>query len=67
MAKTEQTTVTVKVAPRKSVYVGPDLKGPGSLIDLPSDEADELHEKGFVIDPDDDGSDQPPQIGGAVA
>jgi hypothetical protein len=67
MAKTEQTNVTVKVAARKSVYVGADLKGPGSLIELPADEAQALHEQGFVVDPDDDGSDQPPQIGGAAA
>lgn len=67
MAKTEQSTVTVKVAARKSVYVGSELKGPGSLIDLVPEDAADLHAKGFVVEPDDDGSDQPPQIGGGAA
>ncbi|QJD91800.1 hypothetical protein HH213_17920 [Duganella dendranthematis] len=67
MAKNDQTMVTVKVAPRKSVYVGAELKGPGSLIDLTPEDAEDLHGKGFVVDPDDDGSDQPAQIGSAAA
>jgi len=50
MAKAEK-IVQAKVAKRKSVDIEGKLYGPGSLIDLPIGEAEDLLEKGFVVDP----------------
>jgi len=52
MAKAEK-IVQAKVAKRKSVDIEGKLYGPGSLIELPISEAEDLLDKGFVVDPSD--------------
>ncbi|MGO4379738.1 MULTISPECIES: hypothetical protein [Telluria group] len=55
MAKNDKNEiVTVKVAKRKSVDVEGKLYGPDSVIELSLEDAKDLFEKGFVVDPKDE-------------
>jgi len=53
MAKTEK-IIKAKVAKRKSVDIEGKLYGPGSVIELPMSEAEDLYEKGFIAEPDEE-------------
>lgn len=52
MAKNDK--ISVKVAKRKSVDVDGKLYGPDSLIELSLEDAKDLFEKGFVVDPNEE-------------
>lgn len=51
MAKTDKNLVNAIVAKRRSIDIDGKLYGPGAIVELAPDEAFDLLEKGFVVDP----------------